>query len=313
MDSTTTPTQSEKIAYKTPQKEITEIETLNKFLESRPFIKFLDFLEALSTSIKGKPSDTPCVVSPFVESVCVILRRLGTWIDEIKPTQQTGRFANPAYRTWFDRLVQNVPALMKEILPEKHHDAIIELVTYFQASWGDRTRMDYGTGHELNFAVWLYCLQRIGAIAVDDYPAVVLKIFLTYLDVMRKLQTTYWLEPAGSKGVWALDDYHFLPFYFGASQLIDHPHIKPKAIRSADVYEAYHKKYLFLGCIKYINQVKTGPFFEHSPTLDGIGNVPNWEKVNSGLMKMYKGEVLCKLPVMQHFFTGGILPLSINS
>jgi len=170
--------------------------------------------------------------------------------------------------------------------------------------------MDYGTGHEMNFSVLLYCLYKVGALKSEDFPAVVLKVFVKYLDVMRKLQLTYWLEPAGSKGVWALDDYQFLPFYFGASQLIDHPHVHPKSIRSEDVVSSLDKKYLFFGCVKFINQVKKGPFFEHSPTLDGIGNVLHWEKVNQGLMKMYKAEVLCKFPVMQHFFVGSIISLN---
>ncbi|VDP25654.1 unnamed protein product [Schistosoma mattheei] len=39
----------------------------------------------------------------------------------------------------------------------------------------------------------------------------------------------------------------------------------------------------------------------------GISEVPKWEKVNSGLIKMYKGEVLEKFPVVQHFLFGSLL------
>ena len=54
----------------------------------------------------------------------------------------------------------------------------------------------------------------------NDAKNVALVILPTYLTLVRKLQLTYRMEPAGSRGVWCLDDFQFLPFIWGSAQLI---------------------------------------------------------------------------------------------
>lgn len=217
------------------------------------------------------------------------------------------RYGNLSYRTWHARMVENSDSLMLRFLPQDLHSATVEIVPYFTDSFGNSSRIDYGTGHETNFAAWLYCLAKLGTIKEEDYPAVVVRVFVKYLELMRKLQLVYCLEPAGSHGVWGLDDYHFLSYVFGSSQLIDHKYLKPKSIHSQDILDNFSNEYLYFSCILFIKKVKKGPFSEHSPLLDDISGVPNWNKVNSGLLKMYKVEVLEKVPIMQHFLFGWLI------
>lgn len=242
-----------------------------------------------------------------------MLDTLIRFVDEIPPAEQAARYGNLAYRTWHARMTENAQPFMIAFLTAGQSQgpdlksATVELVPYFTDSFGNSSRIDYGTGHETNFAAWLYCLARLNLIKEEDYHAVVARVFVKYLELMRKLQSVYSLEPAGSHGVWGLDDYHFLPFIFGSSQLIDHKYMKPKSIHNEDILENFSKEYLYLSCIQFVKKVKKGPFAEHSPLLDDISGVPNWNKVNSGLLKMYKVEVMDKVPIMQHFLFGWII------
>lgn len=60
--------------------------------------------------------------------------------------------------------------------------------------------------------------------------------------------------------------------------------------------------------VSRIYQLKTGPFFEHSSQLHAIASsVPNWDKVNAGMLKMYEAEVLSKRVVVQHLPLGGLV------
>lgn len=117
------------------------------------------------------------------------------------------------------------------------------------------------------------------------------------------------LEPAGSQGVWGLDDYCFLPFYLGASQLVHHDVIKPSSIHADHILQSCQNEYMYLSSVLFVKQVKKGNLCETSPMLNDISGVLSWEKVNSGLLKMYKVECLGKFPVMQHFLFGSILTL----
>ncbi|CAG8594610.1 29333_t:CDS:2 [Gigaspora margarita] len=217
--------------FKIPKRQILTKDDLDKFQESQAYEEYTSFVIRLNDSVKGLKLTTECIVSSALINILEILDTVNTYCSEIPPvSNEKSRFGNPAFKDFYDRVTSTAFELHENLsLPPA---AIPEVSKYFVESWGNRKRIDYGTGHEANFIVWLY------------------------LDVMRNLQFKYWLEPAGSHGVWGLDDYHFLPFLFGSSQLI---------------------------------------------------GVREWKKVNEGMFKMYKGEVLAKLPIMQHFMFGSLI------
>ncbi|GAB6021945.1 hypothetical protein CHUAL_006106 [Chamberlinius hualienensis] len=295
--------------YFGPKKEIHSPQDMIKWEKSEAYAEYMGFVLMMNEAVKGKKMSTPVNTSNVTENMLSLLIKLDKWVDEIPPIDQPQRFGNKAFRNWFTKLQENSSSLLKEVLPEQFHPAIIELQCYLVESVGNYTRIDYGTGHEMSFVMLLCCMFKIGAFNSDDTLAVGLKIFPRYLELMRKIQINYRMEPAGSHGAWSLDDFQFLPFVWGSSQLIDHPKLLPKSFPQEEIAAAFHKDYMFLGAIQFIHKVKTGPFGEHSNQLWNISGVQSWSKVNGGLIKMYKVEVLSKFPLIQHTFFGSILSI----
>jgi serine/threonine-protein phosphatase 2A activator len=331
-------------------------EDLAKFNASPTFQGFVSFLRFCGAAVRGvscKRGDS-LSLSPGGRALVEGLEELDGLIDEVPPAPAALRYGNPAFREWHAKAAALSPSLLARVLEKATSTSTSSLVEaeakalspFLSDSLGNASRIDYGTGHETLFATLLYCLAVAGALKETDAAAVVAVVFARYVKLCRRLQTTYWLEPAGSHGVWGLDDYCFLPFYWGAAQLDDKGSesgmsgvgvaggsggngetststtnndptrdgapSKPSGIRSDATLAEHGDAYLYLDAVRFVRTVKKGgPLSETSPMLcDIAATVPTWRRVNEGLLKMYRVEVCGKLPIMQHQLFGHLFPFS---
>jgi hypothetical protein len=131
------------------------------------------------------------------------------------PVENSGsRFGNPAFRAFYDKVAEvkyfiNVSSYILNLfcksssslhatLPRLPPDAIQEVEVYFRESWGNRSRIDYGSGMELNFLCWLCvllpfivsphlmsgfrkCLECLGVFQESDHTSIVIKVFWKYV------------------------------------------------------------------------------------------------------------------------------------
>lgn len=300
-----------------PTRRITTQKDLEIWKQSQTFTELLTFIKVLQELVYGLTNDAEVKESSIVTK----LQKLVDHIESIanrNPVQQdknSSRFGKVEFRDFYDDVKDHSAEIITELSSTIEPQNLIELQTYLTESFGNRTRIDYGSGHELNFICFLFCLDKLGILQEADYSALILKVFTRYIAVMRHLQKEYWLEPAGSHGKWGLDDYHFLPFLFGASQLAPHPYMKPKLIHNEELVEELYTKYMYLECVQFVNVIKSNPMNGgqklslrmHSPMLDDILAAKSWKKIKEGMVKLYEADVLGKLPIMQHLMFGELI------
>lgn len=290
-----------------PVKRIFDSQCTLDFQSSEAIVRLKYFLQKYAqlihkVNVPHEPSRVP-IVNQFVE----LLNHLSQLVDETPPLEGPRRYGNLACREWHAKLDDQMAELWTRFLPPEHHNCIVELVYYMGNSFGSSTRLDYGTGHELSFLAVVGAVDMLGLWTQDFGGQDFLLIMNSYYAVVRKLILTYTLEPAGSHGVWGLDDHFHLAYVFGSAQWADYKEapLKPQDILHKQLVEEYAPLNLYCQAINFIYRVKHGPFREHSSMLyDLATTVHSWSKLEKGLTKMYAVEVLKKFPVVQHFWFG---------
>ena len=313
-----------------PSRNLMDQRDMGKWKESSSCAEVFGFIKACTESVVGKKcsdvlatGESPSMaVTKFVSFMQLMQQK----VDEFPPIKQPMRFGNKAFKQWQLALIDECPAFLRDLLPEELHGAIPELIPYISTSFGNEIRIDYGTGHESTIMVFFLCLYKLRVITLADCAQVVLLGFGEYLKTMRILQISYLLEPAGSHGAWGLDDYHCLIFLFGAAQLCSQKSseegmsstgevvtssievITPQMVHDQSTLDEGSGEYMYLEGIKFIKFLKTGaPFAETSPMLNDISGLADWNKICTGLLRLYQAEVLHKFPVVQHLLFGSIL------
>ena len=293
-------------------KKITHPDLLNTFLNGKTYALIMNYIKMLQNSVKGKSnSQVQKSTNPCFLGLEKLFDQLDVFFNEIPLSTKEQRFGNTAFKVFRDKVEKNYDDLLKLVLVPKYDSGLaLELKNYLLDCFGSYQRLDYGTGHELNFLCFILVLFCCGYYKEADFSAIVVHIFFRYIAFVRKIQVHFQLEPAGAHGVWGLDEYQFLSFLIGSAQLIDNENITPSQAIEDDILEKYKDDYMYLSCIKHIKTVKHGGSFgEYAPLLYSITGVANWEKVAKGLVRMYQDDVLGKIVIIQHFYFGSVLLL----
>lgn len=250
-------------------------------------------------------------LTPVISEIVSVLNGLDQLINETPPLTGPRRFGNMACRDWHSKLEVYLRDKFTGTLNE---EPCQELRFYFRESFGSKVRLDYGSGHELNFIAFVGGIFSQKELWEEVNGEEILLVFAKYYDLVRRLIIDYNLEPAGSHGVWGLDDHFHFIFILGAAQFnspggdrADGSRIIPAVLQvlNPQTLDLYKTTNLYVNAIAFIFRIKLGPFNEHSPILYDIHrSVSLWSKVLLGLQKMYEVEVFGKFPVVQHFYFG---------
>jgi serine/threonine-protein phosphatase 2A activator len=127
--------------------------------------------------------------SQILQSLKQVLVVISDWIDLIPPAEiGLSRFGNPSFRVWHDKLSNELDGLLENIIIDESLRK--ECRVYLLNSFGDRNRIDYGTGHEANMICFMLCLHVGNLIPESEVEGLVSIVFWEYFIILIKVYSS---------------------------------------------------------------------------------------------------------------------------
>lgn len=147
----------------TLSRKIQNVNDLKQWMQSPGYQDLTSFIRQLNRFATGQHngfSNLELIKDAKLVALKNLLGILSTKVDQIVPftEDRNQRFGNKAYRVWFDEMRSQLDNYFK-LFAEEHAN---ELRQYLEDSFGNKQRIDYGTGHELNFIIFLLGLYKLG-------------------------------------------------------------------------------------------------------------------------------------------------------
>ncbi|XP_022217851.2 serine/threonine-protein phosphatase 2A activator [Drosophila obscura] len=301
-----------------PEARIVKQQDVDLWQVSEAYHELIAYINTVSTTIQGLRLNDSYPVSPAITRLAGIFDQLEVMVHANPPlaVDKAASFVssieqgNKAYRRWSRSMLRSIYPMVEKAVPASKCHYVNELGQYLSGSFGNATRIDYGTGHELSFLFFQCSLFRAQILQEEDIAASALVIFARYLKFVRRLQVTYTMESAGNNGAYSLDTFQFVPFLWGVAQLSYAAPFPPLQMLDADVISRYKSDYLLIGCVSHVLDTKMGPFAMHSSQLWSLAALSSWSKIHRGLLFMYLDEVLTQFEILQHIRFGKLMPFS---
>lgn len=187
--------------------KIVDEDSVQRFIKSAAYNELIDFITHLNNSVVavemhpldhfyaredrregvGTPIDQVdniLIISRNVQNVLTLIKSMNKYIDLCPPIKQPTRFGNKGFQNFCDEYYKEIDEKLPTILSQSGlqnlSEHIFQLSYYLKNSIGNRKRIDYGTGHELNFLLFLFCLNKLHFFGPPDHKHLVLVLYRQY-------------------------------------------------------------------------------------------------------------------------------------